>query len=160
MASQGAREDEIAPDWKIGVFLGIAALTVAWSPFWGIENIPFTPSGAAWTTTRPFASCGRCASRVLLAFLAGTGLATGGMAFQAMFRNPLATPFTLGVSSGAALGAAVCILQNWTFTLLGIPCVSLLAFLGAAVSIMLVYAMTRAADRGCLRPRCFWRAWP
>ena len=41
--------------------------------------------------------------RVALAFLAGASLALCGMAFQSMFRNPLATPFTLGVSSGASL---------------------------------------------------------
>src|SRR5690606_35293280 len=45
--------------------------------------------------------------RVLLAFFAGAGLASGGLAFQALFRNPLATPYTLGVSSGAALGVAL-----------------------------------------------------
>ena len=45
--------------------------------------------------------------RVIAAFIAGAGLAISGMVFQAMFRNPLATPFTLGVSSGAAFGAAV-----------------------------------------------------
>ena len=44
--------------------------------------------------------------RVLIAFLAGAVLAVSGMTFQALFRNPLATPFTLGVSSGAAFGAA------------------------------------------------------
>ncbi|WP_292752241.1 iron chelate uptake ABC transporter family permease subunit, partial [Methylophaga sp. UBA4204] len=45
--------------------------------------------------------------RVLFAFTAGCGLALCGMVFQAMFRNPLATPFTLGVASGASLGAAI-----------------------------------------------------
>ena len=42
--------------------------------------------------------------RVLTAFFAGAALAASGMIFQALFRNPLATPFTLGVSGGAALG--------------------------------------------------------
>ncbi len=43
--------------------------------------------------------------RVLTAFLAGVALATSGMIFQALFRNPLSTPFTLGVSGDAAHGA-------------------------------------------------------
>ena len=47
--------------------------------------------------------------RVLVAFLCGAGLAVGGASFQGMFRNPLATPYTLGVSSGAAFGAALVI---------------------------------------------------
>src|SRR4029450_10771526 len=45
--------------------------------------------------------------RVLLGSLAGAGLALGGVVFQALFRNPLAEPYTLGLASGAALGAAI-----------------------------------------------------
>ena len=45
--------------------------------------------------------------RACLAWVAGAGLAGAGMIFQAMFRNVLATPFTLGVSSGASLGVDV-----------------------------------------------------
>ncbi|HPZ84036.1 MAG TPA: iron chelate uptake ABC transporter family permease subunit, partial [Thermogutta sp.] len=45
--------------------------------------------------------------RVLIGFVAGAALAVGGVAFQAMFRNPLATPYTLGVASGASLGAVI-----------------------------------------------------
>ena len=69
--------------------------------------------------------------RVLLAFLAGAGLSLAGMTFQALFRNPLASPFTLGVSSGAALGAALAIRLGLTFSVLGISLISLAAFGGA-----------------------------
>lgn len=82
--------------------------------------------------------------RVCLAFLAGAGLAVSGMAFQAMFRNPLATPFTLGVSSGASLGAALYVRIGVPFILLGIPGITYSAFLGALLSIGLVYGLTRA----------------
>jgi iron complex transport system permease protein len=85
---------------------------------------------------------------VVMAFMAGTALAVSGMVFQAMFRNPLATPFTLGVSSGASLGAAVCIQQGWTFALLGLSSVSLSAFLGAVASIVLVYLLTAGSRQG------------
>ena len=44
--------------------------------------------------------------RALLAFIAGGALAVSGVAFQALFRNPLASPFTLGVSGGAAVTCA------------------------------------------------------
>jgi iron complex transport system permease protein len=81
--------------------------------------------------------------RVIMAFLAGSALAASGMAFQAMFRNPLATPFTLGVSSGASLGAAVAIHLGLAFQLLGIPAVTWLAFAGALAAIGLVYGLTR-----------------
>ncbi len=81
--------------------------------------------------------------RVAAAFLAGAALATAGMAFQAMFRNPLATPFTLGVSSGAALGAALGIYLGATFSLIGIPGTSWAALAGALAAIGLVYGLTR-----------------
>ena len=81
--------------------------------------------------------------RVLTAFLAGSALALSGMAFQAMFRNPLATPFTLGVSSGASLGAAISVTLGLHFSLLGISATTFMAFAGAMVSVMLVYGLTQ-----------------
>ncbi len=87
--------------------------------------------------------------RTLVACIAGAGLALGGMAFQALFHNPLATPFTLGVSSGAALGAALAIRLGLTFSIAGISPVTVTAFLGAVLSIGLVGALTwrrRAVD--------------
>ena len=81
--------------------------------------------------------------RVLTAFLAGAALAISGMAFQAMFRNPLATPFTLGVSSGAAFGAALFIKIGFVFSGLGISGQSLSAFVGALLSVLLVYAISQ-----------------
>lgn len=81
--------------------------------------------------------------RVCLAWIAGAGLAVAGMAFQAMFRNALATPFTLGVSSGASLGAAVGVRLGWGATLLGISGVSLGAMSGALLAIGIVYGLTR-----------------
>lgn len=81
--------------------------------------------------------------RVLTAYFAGAALALSGMTFQSIFRNPLATPFTLGVSSGAALGAAVYIRLGLLFSLCGISGLSLSAFVGALLSIGMVYGLTR-----------------
>ncbi len=81
--------------------------------------------------------------RVCLSFLAGAALAVSGMAFQAMFRNPLATPFTLGVASGASLGAALCVRFGLVFTVLGISTRSVMAFAGALLAILMVYGLTR-----------------
>ncbi len=83
--------------------------------------------------------------RVCLAFIAGSTLALSGTVFQAMFRNPLATPFTLGVSSGASLGAALYVWLGLTVSFLGIPGLSLAAFLGAVLAISIVYGLTRAS---------------
>lgn len=80
--------------------------------------------------------------RVLFAFTAGSGLALCGMVFQAMFRNPLATPFTLGVASGASLGAALSVYIGLSFTILGINAISFSAFAGALVAIGLVYSIS------------------
>jgi len=61
-----------------------------------------------------------------------------------MFRNPLATPFTLGVASGASLGAAVYLRLGLAVGLLGVSGVSAAAFAGALGSILLVYGLARA----------------
>jgi iron complex transport system permease protein len=65
------------------------------------------------------------------------------MAFQAMFRNLLATPYTLGVASGASLGAAFYVRLGCMFSVLGIPGVSVSAFGGAVLATGLVYGLTR-----------------
>ena len=68
--------------------------------------------------------------RIVLAMLVGGGLAAAGCAFQSLFANPLATPDTLGVASGASFGAALAILMG--FSMIGIQLTSLIAG-GAAV---------------------------
>lgn len=69
--------------------------------------------------------------RVLLALLAGAGLAISGLSFQTLFRNPLAEPYTLGIASGAALGAVLALRVESAETLLGLPLVALCSFAGA-----------------------------
>lgn len=67
--------------------------------------------------------------RILLAMLVGAGMSVAGCAFQSLFSNPLATPDTLGVASGASFGAALGILLG--FHLLGIQLIALLFGIGA-----------------------------
>jgi iron complex transport system permease protein len=86
--------------------------------------------------------------RACLAWIAGAGLATAGMVFQAMFRNVLATPFTLGVSSGASLGAAVSVRLGLGTAFLGFSAVSVGAIFGALLAIGIVYGLTRL-KRNC-----------
>jgi len=81
--------------------------------------------------------------RVLTAFLAGVALATSGLVFQALFRNPLSTPFTLGVSGGAALGAALWMRFGPAVLLAGIAGTSLAGFGGALAAVALVYGLAR-----------------
>jgi iron complex transport system permease protein len=83
--------------------------------------------------------------RVTLAFLAGSTLAIAGMAFQALFRNALATPYTLGVSAGASLGAAIYVFSDATPFLAFIPGDTVAALFGALLSTALVYSIAHAA---------------
>lgn len=81
--------------------------------------------------------------RILMAALAGASLALSGLVFQALLRNPLADPFTLGVSSGAAFGAVVVIKSGLQVTLWGFSTVTIAAFCGALLSIGLVFLFAR-----------------
>jgi len=77
--------------------------------------------------------------RVLAAALVGSALASAGVVFQAMLRNPLATPFTLGVSAGASLGAMLVIIFGGAVVAGSIVSVPAASLAGAALAASLVY---------------------
>ena len=77
--------------------------------------------------------------RTVAAWLVGAGLSLSGLVFQAILRNPLAEPFTLGVAAGASLGAAIYIYLGVSLTLGVISGVSLFAFIGASFITLLIY---------------------
>jgi cobalamin transport system permease protein len=79
--------------------------------------------------------------RVLLALAAGGALAAAGLAFQTLFRNPLAEPYTLGVASGAALGAVTAIELGAGSGLLGLSAIGGASFLGAALVALLILGL-------------------
>ena len=81
--------------------------------------------------------------RILLSFLTGAALAVSGGVFQGLLRNPLADPFTLGISSGAACGAALALGLGWTMA--GLSTLPLAALGGAFAAMILVLAMSRLA---------------
>ncbi len=82
--------------------------------------------------------------RILLAFLVGGSLAGVGVALQALLRNPLAEPFVLGISSGAAFGATLAMLLGVGNTFLGVSTLPLWAFAGGLLAIMVVYRISVA----------------
>ncbi len=84
--------------------------------------------------------------RVVMAGILGASLGSVGACLQAFFRNPLAEPFTLGVSGGGTLGASVAIAFGWGITLAGVPMVFLAAFAGSAVAVLVVYRLARTGD--------------
>lgn len=81
--------------------------------------------------------------RVLAGMLAGATLALAGLAMQALFRNPLATPYTLGTASGASLGACFYLWTGWSMSFLGLSGQTWFAFAGALLSLGLVYGVAR-----------------
>jgi iron complex transport system permease protein len=81
--------------------------------------------------------------RVILAFLSGGILALSGLLFQTLFRNPLTTPFTLGISGGATLGAATAIIFGFHQSILGFSTISFFAFLGALLTVALIYFFSK-----------------
>lgn len=123
----------------------IAVLVLFFSPFWGVNTI-------SWKDVLTFSSVSREGGifwqmrlpRVIVGFCAGAIFALGGMVFQALFRNPLVSPFTLGVTSGASLGAALYIYLGVSFTLLGLSGISYFAFIGALLSVWVVWTLARA----------------
>jgi iron complex transport system permease protein len=129
---------------RIVLLLLFSALIVLGAPMIGMHILGweaiFEPWGSApasvilWQIRIP---------RVLVAFVGGAGLALGGGAFQAMFRNPLATPYTLGVAGGAALGVAFVTRMGLLMVPLGpwlVPCA---AFLGSLLAVGVVWGVAR-----------------
>ena len=78
--------------------------------------------------------------RALAAMIVGGALALSGVVFQALIRNPLASPYILGVSAGGSLGAVVALAVGLTMT-------TPAAFVGACVAILLVYSVARTGGR-------------
>ncbi len=85
--------------------------------------------------------------RVLLGFLVGCSLASVGVVLQALLRNPLADPYVLGVSSGAALGAAVGVLFGAGTTFLAEAALPACGFAGGIVALVIVYRMATNSER-------------
>ncbi|HOS43908.1 MAG TPA: iron chelate uptake ABC transporter family permease subunit [Armatimonadota bacterium] len=85
--------------------------------------------------------------RIALALLAGGALAVAGVVMQALFHNPMADPYIVGVSSGAALGAVLAISLNLPLALFGFSPIVTFAFLGALGVTALVYGMAHRPGR-------------
>ena len=81
--------------------------------------------------------------RVVLSILVGGALGVAGAVLQALLRNPLATPYTLGISSGGALGAVLALKLGWVVSWWGFGSVQIAAFLGSIGTIFIVYELAR-----------------
>lgn len=102
--------------------------------FTGDQTVPQLTRMTLWNLRLP---------RILLAALAGAGLSTAGCAFQSLFANPLATPDTLGVASGASFGAALGLLLG--FSMMG---VQLTALAMGALAVSLTWLAGSGKNKG------------
>jgi iron complex transport system permease protein len=85
--------------------------------------------------------------RVLMGFLVGGALAAVGVTLQALLRNALADPYVLGVSSGAALGAAIAMLLGIGTASALFPMLPLWGFAGGLIALALIYRMAQSHGR-------------
>jgi len=135
------------------VCLAAAVVAAVAAPFVGPTPLSFRD---VFSTTVPFADnldaqiffLARL-PRALAAALVGGTLATAGVVFQALLRNPLATPYTLGISAGASFGAMVAITFGAAIPL-GLPIggVTGASLAGAGLAVLVVYALASARHSG------------
>lgn len=85
--------------------------------------------------------------RILLASLIGIGLSVVGSSMQGMFKNPMADPGILGISTGAALGATLAIVTGMQKLVWGIGIVTIAAFAGALLTTFLIYSIARVGNK-------------
>ena len=127
------------PRTALLILLAVWIVTMILTPLVGSQSISLeqilrgdpTAASIFWQIRLP---------RILLALLGGAALATSGLGFQTLFRNPLAEPYTLGVSSGAALGAVIALrFEGGQF--LGLSLVGLASFAGALGATALIVGL-------------------
>lgn len=85
--------------------------------------------------------------RVILSGLVGASLAIAGAAFQGLLRNPLADPYTLGVSSGASVGAVLTLFFNLSLPFIGLYTLPVLSIIASFITLFLVLFFARKIDR-------------
>ncbi|MFA9558476.1 FecCD family ABC transporter permease [Evansella sp. AB-rgal1] len=103
-----------------------------------LEDIPANVESIIWNIRLP---------RVLLAFFVGASLALAGAAFQGLLRNPLADPYTIGVSSGAALGAVIVLFFQISIVGLGGYTLPVLSIIGGFIALLIVFGLVRLSSR-------------
>ncbi len=130
------------------IVLAVSGLVLALAPLFGATDISLSNilSGAISDSERTILYDVRL-PRVLLGFLAGGSLALAGLVLQSLLRNPLASPFTLGISSGASLGSAMYFHLGAIWSVFGLTGATYLAFAGATLATVIVFAISRAVGR-------------
>lgn len=128
--------------WALSFFVVVVLATIVFGLMTGYEAIEWSELRTDETARTIFFRLR--VPRVVLGLIVGGSLAGVGAALQALFRNPLAEPFTLGVSGGGALGASIAIALGFGASVAGIPLVFVFAFAGAIAFVAIVYRLASA----------------
>ena len=133
--------------FSLGVTTTIGVAEVTWGSVFKIvaNRIPLIGSfiTADWPSTWETIILQMRLPRVTLGFLVGASLSIAGASFQGLLRNPLADPYTIGVSSGAALGATIALFLQTTLGFTFQPGIPFFAFLGASIALFFIYNLAR-----------------
>lgn len=103
-----------------------------------LEDVPKNEEMIIWNIRLP---------RVLLAFCVGASLSLAGAAFQGLLRNPLADPYTIGVSSGASLGAVLVLFFQVTIVGLGSFTLPVVAIISGLITLLVVFGLVQLSSR-------------
>ena len=122
----------------IFLLITMGTLTLVIAPFIGVISISINQaySSEIFLNIR--------LPRVVFAFIVGFSLSMIGLIFQALLRNDLATPYTLGVSSGGALGAVISIKSGIAITFLGFTSTTLFSVTGSIFTILIIYWIAKS----------------
>lgn len=139
--------------WITGILLLVSALMsvsfgavfiptkVVWQII--LDNLPWVDIENNWAQSFDTIIWQVRLPHSLLVLLSGAALAGSGAAYQGLFRNPLADPYLIGVASGAGLGAVIAMALNWPQDIVGFLWIPLAAFIGAVLTVTLVYSLAR-----------------
>jgi iron complex transport system permease protein len=131
--------------WKVGACLAIFCLAAFVLPWIGPGRLSVRDTFRSGSLDS-YIFLQLRVTRTLLALFAGGALSLGGALFQALLRDALATPYTLGVSTGASLGAVVTISFGWS-VIWGVPAIWIGALVGAFSVLVLVMAFVSTRRR-------------
>lgn len=145
---------------KVFIMLGLAAalvFVILFATTIGSAEIPFATSFKIFLSKMPFLGVEQTwpdsseiivwdirFPRALLAGIVGAALSLAGASYQGLFRNPLADPYLIGVTQGAALGAVIAFLLPISIGSVAFGTVPIFAFIGALVSVLIVYSIARS----------------
>jgi iron complex transport system permease protein len=108
-----------------------------------LNKLPFVDFQPTWQATDETIIFQIRLMRVIGGALVGAALATAGVLFQGLLRNPMADPYIIGTSAGAALGATLAMMLPVSLAFAGFGLVPIGAFCGALITVMLVYNLAR-----------------